>query len=160
MKTSFNFPVAQLAPKQTASAPGAILRPALLGLLLTTSFTGTAAPQPQAAPQTPPVQVTQPDATSLRIRINNPSQEPARIQVVHLDNGTWILNETHSDPAYGTRLKFDNLPSGRYAVVLRVGPDRYRYTVQVESKAPGTTTIAVRETTTHRVESGLATASL
>jgi|GEM_PF-2278934 hypothetical protein len=154
MKTSLNFSVAQVATKQTALAAGRILRSALPSLLLVTGFAGT------AAAQAAPVQVTQPDDASLRVRINNPAGARAQIQVVHLDNGNWILNETHRAPAYGTLLKFNNLPTGRYAVVLRVGPNRYRYNVHVEGKAPGAATIAVRETTTTRVESGLATASL
>ncbi|HEX8656086.1 MAG TPA: hypothetical protein VF690_01045 [Hymenobacter sp.] len=158
MKTSFKFPVAQLATKQIALAAGRILRSALPSLLLVTGFAGTAASQ--AAPSAPPVQVTQPDDASLRVRINNPAGARAHIQVVNLNNGNWILNETHRDAAYGTLLKFNDLPTGRYAVVLRVGSDRYRYNVHVERKAPGAATIAVRETTTTRVESGLATASL
>jgi hypothetical protein len=157
MKTSFKFPVARLATKQTALAAGRIFRSALPSLLLITGFAGTAS---QAAPSAPPVQVTQPDAASLRVRINNPAGARAHIQVVNLNNGNRILNETHRDLAYGTLLKFNALPTGRYAVVLRVGSDRYRYNVHVERKAPGAATIAVRETTTTRVESGLATASL
>ncbi|MBH8568752.1 hypothetical protein KB206_07660 [Microvirga sp. STS02] len=124
-------------------------RPAFLVLTAVVSFAAQAQ-QPQ------PVQVTQPDAASLRVRVYNAFSRPISMRVENLSTATTILNETHRLPAYGTRLKFNTLPSGRYALTLRVGPDRYRYTIQVENKAPGAATIAVRETTTHRVENGLA----
>jgi hypothetical protein len=133
------------------------MRPALLGLV---ALAGTAANSPAQAQQTEPVYVTQPDAHSLRVRINNPSQKAAVLRVVDLTKGNTILSEIHREPAYGTRLKFNTLPSGRYAVILSVGPNRYRYNVQVETKKLGGTTIAVRETMSRRVESGLVTASL
>jgi hypothetical protein len=125
------------------------LRPAIFALA-TVASTAAQAQQPQ------PVQVTQPDAASLRVRIYNSSTRPISMQVENLATGFYLLNRTHRLPAYGTLLKFNTLPSGRYALTLRVGPDRYRYTIQVENKTPGAATIAVRETTTHRVESGLA----
>lgn len=125
------------------------LRPAFLALTAVVSFAAQAQ-QPQ------PVQVTQPDAASLRVLIYNTSTRPISMRVENLNTGFYLLDQTHRLPAYGTLLKFNTLPSGRYALTLRVGPDRYRYTIQVENKAPGAATIAVRETTTHRVESGLA----
>lgn len=125
------------------------LRPAFLALTATVSFAAQAQ-QPQ------PVQVTQPDAASLRVRVFNATTKPIWMRVENLNTGFYILNQTHNTPAYGTLLKFNTLPSGRYALTLRVGPDRYRYTIQVENNAPGAATIAVRETTTRRVESGLA----
>ncbi|MCC3152907.1 hypothetical protein Q3A66_07860 [Hymenobacter sp. BT770] len=154
MKTSFNAPATATS---RSLAPAQALRPALLGLL---ALAGTGIAGPALAQGTQPVTVTQPDGESLRVRFYNSTKKPAVLGVVQLENGRWILRETHKEPAYGTLLKFNNLPSGKYAVLLRVGRDRYRYNVQVDTKAPGTTTIAVRESTSHRVENGLATASL
>jgi hypothetical protein len=125
------------------------LRPAIFALFAVAS-TAAQAQQPQ------PVQVTQPDAASLRVRVYNASTKPISLRVENLNTGFYLLNQTHRLPAYGTLLKFNTLPSGRYALTLRVGPDHYRYTIQVENKTPGAATIAVRETTTRRVESGLA----
>ncbi|WP_046244552.1 hypothetical protein [Hymenobacter terrenus] len=159
MKSRSNFLAAQSSAQVTTLTFRLAAGPVLLGLLLAGSFISTA--QAQDAPLAPSsVQVTQLDAASLSVRIHNPAQKAARLQVVHLDNGRWILNETHRTAAYGTLLKFDQLPAGSYALVLRVGPDRYRYAVQVESKTPGTATIAVRETASRRTKSGPATASL
>jgi hypothetical protein len=136
-----------------AMNPFLFLRPALLGIaaLMTTTARAQA---------TPPVQLTQPDASSLRLSFINSTSRPASLTVVDLTRSSTILNETHREPAYGTRLKFDTLPSGRYLVALRIGRDRYRYTVEVAAKARGNTSIAVLETTTHRVENGLTTAAL
>ena len=129
-------------------------RPALLGFaaLLSTAAHAQTAPSP--------VQLTQPDANSLRLRFANPTGRPASLTVVDMTRSLTVLSETHREPAYGTRLMFDTLPSGRYLVALRIGRDRYRYTVDVAAKAPGATSIAVRETTTHRVGNGLAAATL
>ena len=104
-----------------------------------------------------PVQLTQPDASSLRLRFENPTRQPARLQVLNLTTDNLLLNETHREPAYGTRLKFDTLPAGRYTVLLRLGRDRYRYTVQVQARPQGNA-LTLLETTTHRVEPMLAVA--
>ncbi|MBF9238297.1 hypothetical protein I2I05_12905 [Hymenobacter sp. BT683] len=162
MKTSFIRPVAQSfanVKSTTHRALGAAKagRPVLFGLL---GLVALGMASSAHAESNQPVQVTQPDAQSLRVRINNATNKAATLRVIKLDNGSWILNEIHKEPAYGTLLKFNDLPVGRYAVVLHVGPNRYRYEVQVAAPTPGATTIAVRETMTRRVESGLATAAL
>ncbi len=127
-------------------------RPVLLSLatLLTTAA---------YAQTTEPVQLTQPDASSLRLRFANNTGRPASLTVLDLTRGTTVLSESHREPAYGTRLKFNTLPSGRYLVALHIGRDRYRYTVDVQAQTPGATSIAVLETT-HRVENGPDTAAL
>ena len=152
MKTFFRFRLALFATQLTAAAKDA--RPVLVGAL---GLLGAALGLPAQAAPTEPVQVTQPDAANLRVRISNTSHKAIYMQVVRLENGQWLLNETHRVPAYGTLLKFGGLPTGNYAVLVRVGANRYRYTVQVATPKTGATSIAVLETTTRRVESGLAT---
>ena len=145
--------------RQHSSASRSSLRiaPALRrGLLASAAVLSAGA----ARAQQPAVHMSQPDATSLRLRFDNPTPRPAYLTVSNLNSGESILSETHREAAYGTRLKFDKLPAGAYDVLLRVGRNRYRYTVQVAADAAGQPAIAVRETTTHRVESGLATAQL
>ncbi|MDO7852836.1 hypothetical protein [Hymenobacter convexus] len=157
MKTTFHFRLAQLATPVSAAAQGA--RAFAIGALV---LLGAAVTQPAQAQTlaTEPVQVTQPDAESLRVRISNPAQQKASMQVIDLNTNQTLLNETYRTPAYGTRLKFNGLPTGRYVVQCRVGASRYRYTVDVDARQVGSTSIAVRETATRRVESGLATAAL
>ncbi|MDO7846967.1 hypothetical protein Q5H92_11405 [Hymenobacter sp. M29] len=155
MKTTFCS--AHLATPAAKAAQGA--RSFVIGAL---ALLGAAWAQPAQAQTlaTEPVQVTQPDAESLRVRISNPAQQKASMQVIQLSTNQTLLNETYRTPAYGTLLKFNGLPAGRYAVQCRVGASRYRYTVDVQAAQAGRTSIAVRETTTRRVESGLATAAL
>ncbi|MBO2011466.1 hypothetical protein [Hymenobacter negativus] len=155
MKTIFNTCLAQGSSQPADASQHA--RPVLLSAL---ALLASAFALPAQAQQPQPVQMTQPDASSLRLRFNNPTQRPALLTVLDITRSYTLLNESHREPAYGTLLKFNTLPSGRYVVALHIGANRYRYTVQVDAKAPGGTTIAVRETTTHRVESGLATAAL
>ncbi|UOQ99157.1 hypothetical protein MUN81_06595 [Hymenobacter sp. 5317J-9] len=157
MKTLFSFCPVQFATRISAATPSAGL--VLAGAMV---LLGMGVAQPAAA-QTlaqEPVQVSQPDSESLRVRISNPAQKSIVLRVVHLDNGRWVLNETHKVPAYGTRLRFNDLPTGRYAVMLQVGPERYRYTVDVDGQKPGASTIAVRELTTRRVENVVASAGM
>ncbi|WP_426059650.1 hypothetical protein [Hymenobacter sp. B1770] len=156
MKTSFNLLISQPVA-EVQLIVRSMVRPALLGLV---AVVGAGFGSPAQAQQTQPVHVTQPDAESLRIRISNSTSKPAVLRVVNMTKGNTILHEIHRESAYGTLLKFNTLPSGRYAVILSVGPNRYRYNVQVYSKKPGGATIAVSETMSRRVESGLATASL
>lgn len=161
MNRFLNFRPIASAPQSPAFA-GRLARrsgPVLRIMLLVAAF-GLRAAAPARAQAPTGVQMTQPDASSLRLRFDNPTRRPAYLTVVHLNNGEAILNETHREAAYATRLKFDRLPAGTYAVLLRVGRDRYRYAVQVAADAAGNPAVAVRETTTHRVESGLVTARL
>jgi hypothetical protein len=113
-----------------------------------------------ALAQTPIVHMTQPEAASLRLRFDNPTQRPAYLTVISLNNNASILAQTHREAAYGTLLKFDKLPAGTYVVSLRMGRNRYRCSVRVAPDAAGIPAVAVRETTTHRVDSGLTTAQL
>lgn len=157
MKTTSASRPAQVATPATSATQGA--RSLVVGALALLGA-GLACPAQAQTPATEPVQVTQPNAESLRVRISNPARQKASMQVIHLNTSQTLLNETYRTPAYGTLLKFNGLPTGRYAVLCRVGANRYRYTVDVDARHPGATSIAVRETTTHRVESGLATAAL
>ena len=152
---SIILPENPTAPGRPTHYIGRALRLSLRVLPCVVLFASPALAQEPAA-----VQMTQPDAASLRLRFDNPSRRPAYLSVVNLYSGATILAETHREPAYGTRLLFDKLPAGSYAVSLRVGRNRYRYAVQIAPDATGKLTVAVRETTTHRVESGLATARL
>ncbi|MBD2724202.1 MULTISPECIES: hypothetical protein [Hymenobacter] len=155
MKFLSNLRPAQFATQVSAAAQGA--RPVLLGAMV---LFGLARPAHAQTLAQEPVQVSQPDSESLRVRINNPALKTIVLRVVHLDNGRWVLNESHRVPAYGTRLRFNDLPTGRYAVMMQVGPERYRYTVDVDGKTPGASTIAVRELTTRRVENVVASAGM
>ncbi|MGI4874990.1 MAG: hypothetical protein ACRYFX_27865 [Janthinobacterium lividum] len=87
----------------------------------------------------PPVRVTQAASQSLRVRIDNPRQLRGTVQVLRLANGQPLFEESYTAAAYGHRFDFDGVPAGRYALLLKVGSDRYRYVVQVAPQAQGST---------------------
>jgi len=139
-----------------AQTAAAIVRPAVFGLAtilgLGAQFTATA----QTAPA---VQVTQTDGESLRVRINNATNKPAKMRVTHLENSNILLSEKHHETAYGTLLKFGNLPVGHYNLWFRVGDDKFRYTVRVQQQAPGRNVISVKGLAAPAAESVVASAA-
>ena len=98
-------------------------------------FLGTAsAAQAQEAA---PVQLVRADASSFQVRIVNPAQESGRVQVVQLSTDQVLFSEATKAPAYGHRFGFSTLPTGNYAVLVKVGAARYSYTVQVRHEGTG-----------------------
>ncbi|MCC3153577.1 hypothetical protein Q3A66_12115 [Hymenobacter sp. BT770] len=113
-------------------------RAALLGGLALLGSAGTALAQ-----DAPSVKAKQPDAASLWVTIENPAKKAMQMQVINLDSYNSLINEVNHRPSNGYHLSFRKVPAGRYAVLLRVGRERYRYTVQV--KAQPQTIISVNE---------------
>jgi hypothetical protein len=89
------------------------------------------------------VETKQGDAQALYLTVNNPALQRMQIQVVSLDNHTRIINQVNHEASYGMQLHFKGMPAGPYAVLLRVGRERYRYNVQVADQTQ--TTISVSE---------------
>ena len=130
------------SPRALAFATAHPFRAALLGLLAVVGSAGAAqAQQAQPVSSVSPVKAIQPDAQSLSFTVENPAQKRLQLQVLCLDNNKYLVNEGNRLPSYGCQLHFRSLPAGRYAVLLRVGSERYRYTVQVQAKTQ--TTIVV-----------------
>jgi hypothetical protein len=114
------------------------LRALLLGGLVLVSSVGAAFAQ-----NTSSVKTKQGDAQALYLTVDNPALQRVQIQVVSLVNHTTILNEVNHKDSYGMQLHFKGMPAGPYAVLLRVGHERYRYNVQVADQAQTQTTISV-----------------
>ena len=134
----------------------AATRTAVLSLV---AIAGLAAATPAQAQQAPsPVRLTQVDHENLRLRIDNPSQQASRVEVIHLNTGQPLFTESYADAAYGHRFNFHGLPTGRYAMLLKVGPDRYKYTIQV-ADGPEGQTVAVAELATRQLTPALASAA-
>jgi hypothetical protein len=106
-----------------------------------------------AAQATPPVRITQVNATNFRI--DNPTQQRSQLSVVRQASGQVLHSTAFRDAAYGCRLDFSKLPDGQYSLLLKTGPERYRYTVQVQNHGA---TAAVREVATRQTQNLLATA--
>ncbi|SFQ21713.1 hypothetical protein [Hymenobacter arizonensis] len=147
MKTSLTPRPAQslagisLQSRAQAMLAASFLRPALLGALVVLSSAGTALAQ-----DVPSVKAKQTDGHNLAMTIENPARQQMQLRVVALSTNTCLVKEVNTEPSYGTNLNFNQLPAGKYAVLLRVGQERYRYTVQVASRAQ--TTISVPELAT------------
>ncbi|HEX8330242.1 MAG TPA: hypothetical protein VF629_22115 [Hymenobacter sp.] len=139
MKRSLSLRSAQLQAGATTSTPAqrsaspAFLRALLLGGLAVLGSAGSAFAQ-----DAPSVKAKQNDAQCLALTVENPQRERMQMQVVSLNKYTCIVNEVNSNASYGSQLNFKGMPAGRYAVLLRVGRERYRYNVQVQ-EGPQTT---------------------
>lgn len=101
---------------------------ALLGLGLSgAALAGTAAGTPQ------PVLVQAADQHSIRVRISNPAQQLGQVQVMRQGSGQRLFSEAYSAAEYGHRFDFRQLSAGRYVLLVMVGPQQYRYVVQVQT---------------------------
>jgi hypothetical protein len=80
-----------------------------------------------------PVQVQSADQHSIRVRISNPAQQPGQVQVMRQGNGQVLFSEAYAEATYGHRFDFRSLSAGRYVVLITVGPQQYRYVVQVQT---------------------------
>ncbi|MBD2766575.1 hypothetical protein IC235_01555 [Hymenobacter sp. BT664] len=111
------------------------LRAALLSGLVLIGSIGSALAQ-----EGPSVKAKQGNAHSLYLTIENPTQQRLQMQVLSLSQPqyTCLVDEVNHQSSYGSQLNFNGMPAGHYAVLLRIGRERYRYTVQVPSqpKAP------------------------
>uniref|UniRef100_UPI00286A5A3E hypothetical protein n=1 Tax=Hymenobacter sp. TaxID=1898978 RepID=UPI00286A5A3E len=118
------------------------LRTLLLGGLAVVASGGTALAQ-----DAPSVKAKQADAQSLWLTVENPTHQLMQLKVVSLASHTCLVNEANRQPSYGSQLNFRGMPAGKYAVLLRVGRERYRYNVEVQPQPQPQTTILVRELT-------------
>jgi hypothetical protein len=118
------------------ATPAPYLRALVLGGLAMLGSVGTACAQNISS-----VEAKQGDAQALYLTIDNPALQRMQVQVVSLDNHAQIINEVNYKASYGVKLHFKGLSAGPYAVLLRVGRERYRYNVQVADQTQ--TTISV-----------------
>lgn len=142
MKTSLNLRSVSTTQTTVAQcfAPAPYRRALLLSGLAMLGSAGAAFAQ-----SAPSVTTKQADAQSLWLTVENPAQQRVQMQVVSQANRTCLVNEVNRKASYGSKLNFNGVPAGQYAVLLRVGSERYRYNVDVQGKAQ--TTISVRELT-------------
>jgi hypothetical protein len=126
-------------------------RLAVLGLV---AGLGLAATSPAYAQQGQKVQ-TKSEAETLLMTVSNPAQERVQVKVMQLSSQTCLSNVINHDASYGTKLCFAKLPAGEYAVMLRVGRERYQYAVQVKAQ---NSTISVRELNTEAADKAVASA--
>ncbi|MBF9143649.1 hypothetical protein [Hymenobacter properus] len=138
MKRSFSLRPAQQLTGATTSTSA--LRALLLGGLAVLGTAGAALAQ-----DAPSVKAKQADGQALWLTVENPKQDRMRLDVVCLTHDTCLMTETNRKPSYGSQLNFRDVPAGKYAVMLRVGREHYRYNVEVRKGQE--TTISVPELT-------------
>ncbi|MBF9222769.1 hypothetical protein [Hymenobacter ruricola] len=124
--------------QRLTSAP--VLRALLLGGLAVLGTAATALAQ-----DAPSVKAKQADAQGLFLTVENPTRKLMQVKVVSLAKYACLTNEVNHKASYGSQLNFKGVPAGQYAVLVRVGRERYRYNVQVQNDQQ--TTISVRELT-------------
>lgn len=114
---------------------------ALLSAMLGLGLSGAALAGAGGSPT--PVLVQAPDQHSIWVRISNPAQQPGRVQVLRQGTGQPLFSEEYFTPEYGHRFDFRNVSAGRYVVLVTVGPQQYRYVVQVHT-THNQPTVAIR----------------
>lgn len=157
MKTSLTSRTAQQLTGATTTsvqhlASASFLRALLLGGLAVLGTAGAALAQ-----NAPSVKAKQADSQALWLTVENPNQERMQLKVVSLAQHAALVNETNRHASYGSQLNFEGVPAGQYAVLLRVGRERYRYSVDV--KADAQTSISVRELTAAKTSEMVASAT-
>ncbi|KUG05850.1 hypothetical protein [Solirubrum puertoriconensis] len=130
MKT-YQLPAPQAIAHALPTAAGSrtYLPHVLVGLL---ALGGALAAQPARAQETQPVTVQKVDDVSFRVRVSNPRLQPGRLEVQNLTNGQVLFSQEYTDKAYGHRLNFNNLPEGRYAILVKADKLQYRYTLRLQ----------------------------
>jgi hypothetical protein len=158
MKSSLSLRSAQLQAGATpsartqGSASAPYLRALLLGGLAVLGSAGAALAQ-----DAPSVKAKQGDAQALYVTVENPALQLVHMKVVSLAKYTSLVDEVNHKPSYGSKLNFSGLPAGKYAVLLRVGRERYRYNVQVQAQPSAP--IVVRELSAAKTTDMVASAS-
>jgi hypothetical protein len=149
MNTSLNFRSSQSLAATTSTSA---LRALLLGGLAVLGTAGTAMAQ-----SAPSVKAVQGDGQALWLTVENPNQERMRLDVLCLKHDTFLTSETNRQASYGSKLNFGEVPAGKYAVLLHVGREHYRYNVEVRKGQQ--TTISVPELTATQAPAVVASAT-
>ena len=133
-------PTARTAPPLVArtSFPRPF-RTVLLALLAAGSAAAAQAQPTQPTGSVSSVKVLQPDAQTFAFTVENPARQRLQWQVLYLDNNLRLVDESNRLLSYGCQLCFRGRPAGRYAVLVRVGRERYRYDVLVQATTQTTT---------------------
>jgi hypothetical protein len=125
---------AEYSQAQAAHAPGPVRSRVQKAALILLTLGGSFLAHPILAQQAQPVKVEKANATTFRVRIQDPSQQAGRVRVVSLGTGQTLYDERYNAPAYGHAFDFQNVREGNYMLVMQMGQTKYRYTVQVKKQ--------------------------
>ncbi|MBD2723044.1 hypothetical protein [Hymenobacter armeniacus] len=71
---------------------------------------------------------------SYRVWACNPAAKPGFIQMVD-DKGTVYFEQYSSATNFGRKLNFSELPNGKYTILVKIGYDEHRFSVNMQSSS-------------------------
>ena len=111
--------------------PAFFRRAALAATLLSAAVAAPA----RAQQANPPAGVQQLTDFTYRVWASNPAVQRGVVQVVDLDGHRVLYEVRSSAVSFGQQFDVSQLPDGRYAFVVRVGPQTYRYALRLRTAA-------------------------
>ena len=100
------------------------------------SAAGTALAMPAQAQQVgPPAGVQQLSDFAYRVWASNPAAQRGQVQLVDLTTGHVLFEERSSAVSFGQKFNVSQLPDGRYAFVVHVGPQKFSYSLHLRTAA-------------------------
>ncbi|MCA8832476.1 hypothetical protein [Hymenobacter pini] len=67
------------------------------------------------------------------VRVSNPAQATCRLQVVRTADGAVLFEKTGQTMTFGEKLDVSSLADGRYAVVVKMGPETHRFNLNLRT---------------------------
>ncbi|UYZ58243.1 hypothetical protein [Hymenobacter latericus] len=118
-------------------------------VLMMAAFAGLGFVQPSMAqsPSGQPVYVDKVADFTYLVRVSNPAQRAAKVQLVRLRDGNVLYQGSSSRPSFGEKINVGSLPDGHYAFVVRIGNETHRYALDLQTTrtvALGTSATAMR----------------
>jgi hypothetical protein len=116
-----------------------LVQPALFrrAVLATSLLLNAALAQPARA-QHQPAGVQRLNDFTYRVWASNPAVQPGRVQLVDLSSGRVLYEERSSAVSFGQKFNVSQLPDGRYAFVVNVGPQKFSYALHLRTAATRT----------------------
>ncbi|AYA37855.1 hypothetical protein D3Y59_12865 [Hymenobacter oligotrophus] len=104
-------------------------------VLMMAAFAGLGFAQPTLAqsPNGQPVHVDKVADFTYLVRVSNPTQQAAKVQLVRLRDGNVLYQGNSSRPTFGEKINVGSLPDGQYAFVVRIGNQTHRYSLDLHT---------------------------
>lgn len=108
-------------------APRFVLLAACAGL-------GFIRPAQAAQPESgQPVNVDKVAGCTYLVRVSNPAQRWAKLELVRLSDGAVLHQDGSKRPDFGQKLNLSQLPDGQYAFVVTLNNNTHRYTIDLKA---------------------------
>ncbi|WP_400192955.1 hypothetical protein [Hymenobacter sp. B81] len=105
----------------------------LLVLAAVASFGLSSAAQAQSA-GAKPVSVDQVADFTYLVKVCNPTLQAGQVKLVRMSDNAVLYRSTSYSPTIGKKINFRELPDGQYALVVKVGQDVHRYTLDMHTR--------------------------